>query len=217
MKSRTTLLPFETRLLRSGDPAAVQEAAGYLRQGQPVVFPTDTVYGIGVNPFDGQAIERLYEIKQRPPEKGIPILLADKADLEKVAASVPVVAQHLIDKHWPGPLTLIVPRHPELPAILSPNGNIAVRIPDHPVARELIRAAGGAIATTSANLSGQQPATSGLEALAAFNGTVTVVIDDGPSPGSVSSTIVDCTIDFPTVLRVGPLSAIELGLEPMHR
>jgi L-threonylcarbamoyladenylate synthase len=217
MKARTIMSPVETRLFRSGDPSAVREAAGYLRLGYPIVFPTDTVYGIGVNAYDAQAIERLYVIKQRPQAKGIPILLADENDLEKVAVSVPLIARALIAKHWPGPLTLIVPRHPNLPATISPDKNIAVRIPDHPVARELIRAAGGAVATTSANPSGQQPATSGMEAVAAFNGEVAAIIDDGPSPGNIPSTIVDCTTGYPVVLRTGVLSSVELGLEPIQR
>jgi L-threonylcarbamoyladenylate synthase len=217
MKARTNIRPVETRLFRSGDPSAVREAAGYLRLGYPIVFPTDTVYGIGVDANDAQAIERLYVIKQRSQAKGIPVLLADENDLEKVAVSVPVIARSLIKKYWPGPLTLIVPRHPKLPATISPGENVAVRIPDHPVARELIRAAGGAVATTSANLSGQQPATSGLEAIAAFNGEVAAIIDDGPSPGNIPSTIVDCTADYPVVLRTGALSSVELGLEKIHR
>jgi L-threonylcarbamoyladenylate synthase len=199
--------------LRAGDPAAVAEAAGWLRRGYPVVFPTDTVYGVGVTPFEEAAIKRLYTLKGRSADKGIPVLLADAGDLDSVAKAVPPSAAALIARFWPGALTLIVPRRAELPRVISPNDTIAVRVPDHAVARALIRAAGGAVATSSANLSGQPSARSGAEALAALGGIVAAVLDDGPSPGDRASTIVDCTGARPLILRVGPLSAADLGLE----
>lgn len=201
-----------TQLLHAGDPAAIVAAAQFLREGEAVVFPTDTVYGVGVDPFNPAAIDRLYAIKGRSLEKGIPILLADRADLARVTGSIPVQATRLMERFWPGPLTLIVPRHPDLPAGISPNEHIAVRIPDHPVARSLIRAAGGAIAATSANLSGRPPATSGQEALASLKGVVALILDDGPTAGETASTIVDCTADPPVILRLGPLSAVDLGV-----
>lgn len=203
----------KTHYLRTGRPAAIIEAAACLHRGLPVVFPTDTVYGVGVMPFDEAAIERLYVLKGRPADKGIPILLSDPIHLERVARMVPPVAQSLIERFWPGPLTLIVPRVPGLPELISPNDTIAVRIPDHEVARALIREAGGAVATSSANLSGQEPAHTGEAAMAALQGLVAAVLDDGPSPGSRPSTIVDCTSMQPVVLREGPLSAADLGLE----
>lgn len=203
----------KTSYLRTGRSAAIVEAAACLRRGLPVVFPTDTVYGVGVMPFDEAAIERLYVVKGRPAEKGIPILLSDPKYLELVAGTIPPVAQSLIERFWPGPLTLIVPRAPDLPDIISPNDTIAVRIPNHDIARALIREAGGAVATSSANLSGREPARTGEAALAALQGLVAAVLDDGPSPGDQPSTIVDCTSMRPVVLRTGPLSAADLGLE----
>ncbi len=203
----------QTSYLRAGDTTAIDEAAVWLRRGLPVVFPTDTVYGVGVMPFDEAAIERLYQVKERDLSKGIPILLADAADLERVAGSISPFAQRLIEQFWPGPLTLIVPRAPGLPDRISPNANIAVRMPDHAVARALIRAAGGAVATSSANLSGQQPATTGAAALTALEGRVAVVLDDGPSPGEQPSTIVDCTSARPVMVRLGPLSATDLDID----
>ena len=202
----------KTSYLRAGEATAIDQAVAWLRRGYPVAFPTDTVYGVGVMPFDDAAIERLYQVKERDLSKGIPILLADPADLERVAGPISPVAQRLIEQFWPGPLTLIVPRAPGLPDLISPNANIAVRIPDHPVARALIRAAGGAVAASSANLSGQRPATTGAAALAALQGRVAVVVDDGPSPGERPSTIVDCTHARPVVVRAGPLSAADLGV-----
>ncbi len=202
-----------TRRLDAADATAIVAAVDLLRRGLPVVLPTDTVYGVGVLPFDAAAVERLYAVKGRPAEKGIPILLGDVADVAHVAGIIPSAAAALMAHFWPGPLTLVVPRRPELPANLSPDDTIAVRVPDHAVARALIRAAGGALATTSANVSGRPPARAADEALAALDGRVAAVLDDGPSPGGVASTVVDCTVDPPVVRRVGPLSAADLGLE----
>ncbi len=202
-----------TLRLDAADPATITKVADLLRRGLPVVFPTDTVYGVGVLPFDAAGIERLYAAKGRPAEKGIPVLLGDLADVAHVAGHIPTAAAALMAHFWPGPLTLVVPRRPELPANLSPDDTVAVRVPDHAVARALIRAAGGAVAATSANISGQPPARSADEAMAELGGQVAAVLDDGLSPGGVASTVVDCTTERPVVLRVGPLSAADLGLE----
>ncbi len=202
-----------TRRLDAADPTAIPAAADLLRRGLPVVLPTDTVYGVGVLPYDAAAVDRLYAVKGRPAEKGIPILLGDVADVAHVAGIIPPAAAALMAHFWPGPLTLIVPRRPELPANLSPDDTIAVRVPDHALARALIRAAGGAVAATSANVSGQPPARAADEALAVLGGRVSAVLDDGPSPGGVASTVVDCTVDPPVVRRAGPLTAADLGLE----
>ena len=213
MLSELNIGHLHTNYLRSGDPTAITEAAAWLRRGYPVVFPTDTVYGVGVTPFERSAVERLYTVKGRPVSKGIPILLADPVYLGLVAATIPPNAQTLIERFWPGSLTLIVPRAPGLPDLISPNDTIAVRIPDHEVARALIREAGGAIATTSANISGREPARTGEVALSELGGLVAAILDDGPSPGDRPSTIVDCTGAKPVIVRPGPLLAADLGLD----
>lgn len=201
-----------TRLLDGRLAADLAVAAELLQAGELVVFPTDTVYGVGGVAFDGAAIERLYAVKRRAPEKGIPILLAELDDLSRVSRDLPPSAMDLIERYWPGPLTLIVPRRETLPNVISPNDTVAVRIPDNAIARALIRAAGGALATTSANLSLEPPATSGAAAMAALGGAVAAVVDGGPTPGDVPSTIVDCTGRELRILRHGPISAAELGL-----
>lgn len=201
-----------TLRLHAADDEAVAVAAAWLRRGLPVAFPTDTVYGVGVLPFDEAAIERLYEAKGRPAEKGIPILLASSDDVAIVAGDIPPAAQELMARFWPGPLTIIVPRRPELPANLSPDQTVALRVPDHAVARALIRAAGGAVATTSANVSSRPAARSGAEALAALGGRVAAVLDGGVAPGGRASTIVDCTVQPPVIVRAGPLTAADLGI-----
>lgn len=201
-----------TEYLYIDDAKTIERAADLLRQGQLVVFPTDTVYGVGADTFSEAAIELLYRVKERALEKGIPILLADAEDLHKVARDVPASAQSLIERFWPGPLTLIVPRREKLPANISPNENIAVRIPDNENVRDLIRAAGGAVATTSANRSGDPPARSAMEALRALEGRVAAVVDGGEAQHGVPSTVLDCTVDPPRVLRQGALSKAALVL-----
>ncbi len=199
-----------TQLIPADAPGAIDRAAAWVRQGRLVALPTDTVYGVGCAAFDEAAIGRLYAVKQRPYHKAIPILLADLADLTAVTAHVPSVAQVLIQHYWPGPLTIILPKHPALPAALSPNEGIAVRIPDHAVARALIRAAGGAMAVTSANRTGQPPAQTAVQAAAYLGDGVTAVIDDGPALMSQASTIVDCTGNDPRLIRFGPISWTEI-------
>ena len=172
-----------------------------------MVFPTDTVYGIGCNPYNPDAIARIYDVKGRAAQKAIPLLLADVACLDQVATSVPQAAMRLGEQFWPGALTIVVPRRPELPDILSEGPTVAVRVPDHDALRELIRRCGGAIAATSANLSGQPDATDAAAARQYLGDRVELVIDGGTTRGGVPSTVVDCTQHPPRVLREGAIPA----------
>ncbi len=201
------------QLLDATNEKAITQAADWLRQGHLVVFPTDTVYGVGVDAFDEAAIRKLYEAKKRPFSKGIPVLLADLSDLQRVSLKITAVAHAAIARFWPGPLTLLLPKHPQLPAILSPNENIAVRIPDCAIARSVIRAAGGALATSSANITGQPAARTVAQAVAALGGWITAVVDNGRSPGSLPSTILDCTGNTVQIVRSGPITIKDLALE----
>jgi L-threonylcarbamoyladenylate synthase len=202
---------FQTKHLRADRAEAIDEAAGYLRQGKLVVYPTDTVYGLAASAHGPAAIERLFQVKGRPADKGIPILLAEAADVTKVAREVPAAAERLMARYWPGPLTLVLPRLPGLPEGISANDGVAVRVPDHPVARQLIQAAGGALPTTSANRSGGQPAETAADALRIFEGQVAAVLDGGPARLGLASTIVDCTTTPPQVLRLGPVSEADIA------
>ena len=199
--------PSQSTLLPADMPGAIRRAAADLRAGHLIVIPTDTLYGLAGDAFNPAAVRAIYAAKQRPFSKPLPILLADNSDLTRVARFVPLIASVLIDQHWPGPLTLLLPKHPELPAEISDNDSVAVRIPDNQAARAVIRAAGGALAVTSANLTEQAPATSAVEALEKLAGFVTAVIDDGPSPHAAASTILDCTGPELKILREGPISA----------
>ena len=202
----------QTRLYKANERDAIHYLSRAVQAGKLIIMPTDTVYGIGCDAFNADAIDELYEVKRRSGAKAIPVLLAEVNQLPRIAATIPDTARSLISRFWPGPLTIILPKNPNLPANISSNENIAVRIPDHALTRSVIRMAGGAMAVTSANLSGQAAAINGDEAMRYFDGIVTAVLDDGDSPQKMASTIVDCSGDSLKILREGPISAHELLL-----
>ena len=187
----------------------IQRALEVLQSGGIVAFPTDTVYGLGALAFDNAAIESIYTAKDRPIEKAIPILIGDLSDLDKVADDIPNMALRFAARFWPGPLTCIVPKKPTLPPAVSATSTVAVRIPDHPDARALLRAA-GPMAVTSANISGQPSPSTAQEVYEQLNGRIPLILDGGKTPGGVPSTLVDCTGEKPVILREGPISLAEL-------
>ena len=187
----------------------IEQALKVLQRGGIVAFPTDTVYGLGTLAFDNAAIESIYAAKDRPIEKAIPILIADLDDLTQIADEVPEMALRFAQRFWAGPLTCIVPKKPNLPAAVSATQTVAVRIPDHPNARALLRAA-GAMAVTSANLSGQPSPSTAQEVYGQLKGRIPLILDGGKTQGGIPSTLVDCTGDKPVILREGPISLSEL-------
>ena len=199
----------KTDILSAKDPQAIARALVVLRKGGLVAFPTDTVYGIGALAFNNSAVRSIYTAKDRPVEKAIPVLFADPADLAKVTLEVSDAAARLAAHFWPGPLTLVVVKHPDLPESVSTTATVGVRVPDHPVARALLRAT-GPMAVTSANLSGQPSPSTVKEVFAQLGGRIALIIDGGRTPGGVPSTVVDCVEAEPRVLREGPISKDEI-------
>jgi L-threonylcarbamoyladenylate synthase len=196
-------------VLRS--PSGLRRAAELLRAGELVAFPTDTVYGVGAVVWDAGAVRKLYEAKLRPADKAIPVLLADAQDLALVAGALPPAVLRLAGRHWPGPLTIVVPRAAAVPDEVTAGGaSVAVRVPDHDLARALIRAAGAPLAATSANLSGQPSPVTAEEVVAQLGGRIPLVLDGGPCPGGVASTVVDLTGPAPVILRPGPLTTQDI-------
>ena len=198
----------------------LEEAVALLRLGEVIAFPTDTVYGVGALPGDAAAVRRLFAVKQRPPEKAIPILLADRDDLLKVAANVSPPARRLVEKLWPGPLTLVVRRSPAFRGAADPESDsdtVAVRVPAYAPAQALIRQAGGALAVTSANLSGKPAAVTAAEVIRQIGRRIPLVLDGGPTPGGTESSVVDCSRDRPVLLREGALSRAELERAALMR
>ena len=197
-----------TKLLPA-NAESIQVALQILREGRLVAFPTDTVYGVGALVFDGKAVESIYVAKQRPIEKAIPVLMADAADMEKVGMDIPEVAYQLAARFFPGPLTCLIPKQPTLPESVSATETVGVRVPDHEVARSLLRAA-GPMAVTSANISGQASPSTAQEVLAQLGGRIDLILDGGKTPGGVPSTLVDCTGKDLKILREGSISLAEI-------
>jgi len=189
--------------------AQIQQALTVLKNGGILAFPTDTVYGLGALAFDNAAIESIYVAKDRPIEKAIPILIGDLSDIEKVGDNIPSMALRFASRFWPGPLTCIVPKKQTLPQAVSATSTVAVRIPDHPDARAILRAA-GPMAVTSANISGHPSPSSAEEVYKQLNGRIPLILDGGKTPGGVPSTLVDCTRNEPVILREGPISLADL-------
>src|SRR5262245_30556011 len=178
----------KTFLVSAKPPGVVQQALEVLNKGGLVAFPTDTVYGVGTLVFDGKAVESIYVAKDRPIEKAIPVLIGDSEDMEKVGIDIPEIAYRLASRFWPGPLTVVIPKQPTLPESVSATNTVGVRVPDHEVARALLRAA-GPMAVTSANISGQSSPSTAEEVLAQLNGRIDLVIDGGKTPGGIPSTV----------------------------
>lgn len=204
-------MALNTRVLPANSRDAIAQAAQVLTAGGLVAFPTDTVYGAGAHAFDAGAVERLYAAKERPRDKAIPVLLASDGDLPLVAREIPPIARRLAGALWPGALTLILPRRPTLPAILTASGDsVAVRVPDHPAAHALMAALGAPLAATSANLSGRPSPVTAEEVAAQLGGRLDLILDGGTCPGGVPSTVLDLTREPPRVLRAGPVTEAKL-------
>jgi L-threonylcarbamoyladenylate synthase len=199
----------KTQIVQADSPNALSLALDILKSGGLVAFPTDTVYGLGALAFDGKAIESLYIAKDRPIEKAIPILIADLEDMEKVGMDISQSAYRLASRFWPGPLTCVIPKKPTLPKAVSATSTVGVRVPDHKVARSLLRAA-GPMAVTSANISGQDSPSTAEDVLAQLNSRIPLIIDGGKTPGGVPSTVVDCSAEELKILREGPVKLEEL-------
>ncbi len=181
----------------------IEKAAEVLRKGGLVVFPTDTVYGLAADPCNRAAVERLYEIKQRPREKSLPLLASGVRQLKDVAELSPL-ARFLAAHFWPGGLTLILKRKVSFPEYVSGGGGtIAVRVPGHRVPAGVARLLGGPIVGTSANLSGRPSALTASAAAMQLGNFVDLIIDGGECPGGIESTIVDVTGGEPSVIRRG--------------
>ena len=185
------------------------EAIAALRRGEPVIFPTETVYGLGVSVEAAASPEALYDLKERDRGKPVSWLVGGADDLDRYGAHVPDLARRLARAYWPGPLTLIVEAGDAVPAAFrSAAGSIGLRMPDNDTALELIAAVGCPLATTSANISGLQ-APGSFDALdprlAARVGVVMADDRDGDKSG-IASTVVDCTVDPPRIVRAGAVT-----------
>jgi len=199
----------KTEIVRAEHPAAIQHALDVLNHHGVVAFPTDTVYGLAAQAFDHRTVESLYIVKGRNSQRAIAILIGKLEDLDQVIDGMNKSASKLAAAFWPGPLTLVVPGSKKIPSNLSPTRNVGVRMPDHPVALELLRQA-GPLAVTSANLSGGENAVKARDVMRQLKGRLHLIIDGGTTPGGVPSTVVDCTGEAPEILREGPITEAQI-------
>lgn len=198
--------------IRPDGPDAHGEAIELLRAGGIVAVPTDTVYGIAADMALPDAIERLFAAKGRPPEKAVAVLLADAAQAGGLGVLSPAAAV-LAARFWPGGLTLVLPVRPDarLPRVLAGGApTIGVRVPDHPTPRALA-AVLGPLPTTSANRSGEADARDAAEIAERLGDALALVIDGGPVRGGPASTVVDCTLEWPSILREGAIPSTEIA------
>lgn len=189
----------------------IERAAALIRSGEVVVFPTETVYGLGADALQPRAVERIFVAKGRPLNDPLIVHIAEEGALAELVSDIPPQVHQLVRAFWPGPLTLILPRRPLVPALVTAGLNtVAIRMPRHPIALALIRAAGTPIAAPSANRFMHVSPTTAQHALADLNGRVPLILDSGPCEVGVESTVLDLCSTIPTILRPGGVSLEEL-------
>jgi L-threonylcarbamoyladenylate synthase len=200
---RTEILP--------ADSDSIARAATVLRSGGLVAFPTETVYGLGANALDADAVARIFAAKGRPASNPVIVHIAGLMQVNQVVSEWPPIAEVLAKRFWPGPLTLVLPKRKEIPDIVTAGGaTVAVRVPGHPVALALLQAAALPIAAPSANRSNKLSPTCAEHVATDLSGRVDLILDGGPTPGGIESTVIDLTSPVPRLLRPGLLQAADL-------
>ncbi len=193
------------------DPDVMDEAAAALRAGKLVALPTETVYCLGANALDEHAVRRIFEAKERPTFNPLIVHVAELEDAHACSSNWPALADRLAERFWPGPLTLIVSKAPVIPAVVTGGLDaVAVRIPAHPVARELLRRAGVPVAAPSANPFGWISPTTAEHVVSGLGDRIDLVLDGGPCDVGIESTVLDLTTNPPRLLRPGGVSAEEI-------
>ncbi|MDQ7829352.1 MAG: L-threonylcarbamoyladenylate synthase [Armatimonadota bacterium] len=198
-----------------GTPDPPRRAVRLIQEGGLLAYPTDTAYGLGCDISNAAAVRRVFEVKRRPLDEPLPVLVAEVAQAWTLAASRPPLAERLAARFWPGALTLVLPRGRRVPALVAGGGEtVALRVPDHPIPRNLVRLAGVPIVGTSANLHGDPTPTRAEHVVFSLGDRIDMLLDGGPTPRGRESTIVDLTEDPPRVLREGaiPRRAVEEAL-----
>jgi L-threonylcarbamoyladenylate synthase len=185
----------------------IAEATDILRRGGLVAFPTETVYGLGADATNAAAVAKIFAAKGRPPTNPLIVHVADAAAARRYATEWPPAAAHLAERFWPGPLTLVLPKSPDIvPAVTAGLNTVGLRVPDHPVALQLLREFGGAVAAPSANRSNRVSPTTAEHVREELGNEVDLVLDGGPCRVGIESTVLDLTTDRPTLLRPGGVS-----------
>jgi tRNA threonylcarbamoyl adenosine modification protein (Sua5/YciO/YrdC/YwlC family) len=199
----------KTEILRTDHPIALNHAQDVLNHGGLVAFPTDTVYGMAASLDHPQAVEGLFLLKGQGSENAVALLIGSSEWLPRLVQEVPEPARRLVERFWPGPLTLLLRASPKLLPSLRPHGVVGVRMPAHPFALELLRRT-GPLAVTAANLIGEARPRSATEVLKQFDGRLHLVLNGGLLAKSEYSTVVDCTRPEVTIARQGPIREAEI-------
>lgn len=201
------LHPNEAPTLNTLLTTSVEEAARFIRCGDVVAFPTETVYGLGADAFNAEAVQRIFAAKGRPSDNPLITHVADRRQVEALARSVPGHAETLMDRFFPGPLTLILPRHPDVPPVVTAGlDTIGVRMPDHPIALRFLQACATPVAAPSANRSGRPSPTTWQAVRDDLGGRIPCILKGGRTQAGLESTVVDCTATPPLVLRPGAIA-----------
>ena len=188
----------------------IDKGVKILQKGGVIAFPTDTVYGLGADASNATAVERIYQIKNRPKHRQFPLLIADVKELTLLVDPIPEIAWFLARRFWPGGLTLVLPKKDSVPVHLAAGPTIAVRVPDHLVCRAIIQHLGNPIIGTSANISEQPAVLTAEEAEQQLGAKIDYIINGGRCPGGKESTVVDVTRESPIVLRQGIIPSDEI-------
>lgn len=199
----------QTMILPAENPDSITTALTLFKDGDIVAFPTDTVYGLGSDPFQASGIIKLFEAKGRDSNKAIAILIGSMDQIPLITDHMTDMAICLCEAFWPGGLTVIVPRKNTLPELISNTDRIGIRMPNHPLALELLQRY-GPLATTSANLSGKPSTQTAQDVFDQLNKKVPVILDGGVCPGGIPSTVVDCSGEEPVIYREGPISSEDI-------
>jgi L-threonylcarbamoyladenylate synthase len=198
---------FHLSSLQKATPQTITKGIELLKLGKPVSFPTDTVYALGAPISDVACVRKVFEIKQRPLNMALPILLSDPAEIELVARDIPDIATALMREFWPGALTLVLKKTSFVPDIVTAgNPTVAVRIAAHPLAIEVVRRVGVPLVGTSANVHGKPSPTTAQEVFEQIGEQVELILDAGKTPGGIESTILDLSTYKPRILRQGAVS-----------
>jgi L-threonylcarbamoyladenylate synthase len=185
----------------------VSNASKLIRSGEIVAFPTETVYGLGGNALDPSSVTRIFEIKGRPPDNPLIVHIADMRMLEEIVIQIPLKAHRIIDKFWPGPITLVLKKSKIVPEITTGGlKTVAVRMPKNKIALALIRKSGTPIAAPSANISGRPSPTSAIHVKDDLDGKIKLILDGGSTRIGIESTVIDMTRRIPVILRPGGIS-----------
>jgi L-threonylcarbamoyladenylate synthase len=209
MKRRETS---RCRIITIDRPDYSRDAAAVIRSGGIAAIPTETSYGLAVDPFNDQALKQLFEIKQRPSSKPVLVLIDDVQHLSRLTITTPAIYQPLIERYWPGPLTLIFPARLTLPSLLTAGtGTIGVRISSHQAASEICSRAGGAITATSANISGQRPARAVTDLIDSFEESIDLIVDGGELGKAPPSTVLAYRDDRLLLVREGSIALADIN------